>query len=38
MKLKHYSDALSTLNNVRQKAIEVEEELIVQEAFIEEII
>lgn len=38
MKLKHYSDALSTLNNVRQKAIEEEEELIVQEAFIEEII
>jgi len=38
MKLKHYSDALSTLNNVRQKAIEEDEELIVQEAFIEEII
>ena len=38
MKLKRYSDALSTLNNVRQKAIEAEEELIVQEAFIEEII
>ncbi|RKY98735.1 MAG: hypothetical protein DRQ13_03215, partial [Ignavibacteriae bacterium] len=38
MKLKHYSDALSTLHNVRQVAIEEDEELIVQEAFIEEII
>jgi TolA-binding protein len=38
MKLKHYNDALSTLHSVRQKAIEEDEELIVQEAFIEDII
>ncbi|MEE9448550.1 MAG: tetratricopeptide repeat protein [Ignavibacteriaceae bacterium] len=38
MKLKNYNDALSTLHNVRQEAIEEDEELIVQEAFIEEII
>lgn len=38
MKLKNYNDALSTLHNVRQAAIEEDEELIVQEAFIEEII
>ncbi len=38
MKLKQYNDALSTLHSVRQAAIEEDEELIVQEAFIEEII
>ncbi len=38
MKLKQYNDALVTLHNVRQAALEEDEELIVQEAFIEEII
>jgi TolA-binding protein len=38
MKLKRYNNALSTLHDVRQTAIEEDEELIVQEAFIEEII
>ncbi|NNG27135.1 MAG: hypothetical protein HKM87_06385, partial [Ignavibacteriaceae bacterium] len=38
MKLKQYGDALSTLHDVRQTAIDEDKELIVQEAFIEEII
>jgi len=38
MKLKQYGDALSTLHDVRQTAIDEDEELILQEEFIEEII
>jgi outer membrane protein assembly factor BamD (BamD/ComL family) len=38
MKLKQYNDALVTLHNVRQAALEEEDELIVQKAFIQEII
>jgi len=38
MKLKQYNDALVTLHNVRQAALEEDEELIVQKAFIQEII